>query len=195
MMRIVALALLALTLAGCGEDRPRRRRRAADDEVAAGPAAVADGGVDNAVQITRYPDQAFVEAETNRDPFRNYAAMFQVVQPEAQQTDRPVVMADTGIDEMRLIGIITGVADPRAMLIDRNGVGYTVRRGVFLGRTEVVQAGGAEGLPVPLNWRVERIQANQLVLTRDDPTAPNRPPLTRVMPLREDEENERPLLR
>jgi type IV pilus assembly protein PilP len=64
-----------------------------------------------------------------------------------------------------------------------------VRRGEYIGRSEVVQAGGTEELPVTLNWRVDRIRPGEVVLTRDDPTAPNRPPLTRVLLLRDEHED------
>jgi type IV pilus assembly protein PilP len=148
----------------------------------------ADAGVDAGPAQPGYRDEDFVEADTNRDPFRNYAAMFQAG-PVAEQTTRDVKMPETSIDEMRLIAIVSGVADPRAMLVDRDGVGHVVRRGNFIGRPEIVQAGGLEELAVTLHWRVDRIRPNAVVLTRDDPTAPNRPPLTRVLPLREEDED------
>lgn len=136
-----------------------------------------------------YRDQDFVEADTNRDPFRNYAASFQAAASAAgPSTTRPVKLADTSIEEMRLIAVVSGVPDPRAMIVDREGVGHSVRRGEFLGRPEIVQAGGLEELPVTLHWRVDRIRPNEIVLSREDPTAPNRPPLTRVLPLREESE-------
>jgi len=40
-------------------------------------------------------------------------------------------------------------------------------------------------MPVTLNWRVDRIRPGSVVLTREDPTAPDKPPLTRVLPLHE----------
>jgi type IV pilus assembly protein PilP len=178
----IAVLFIAIALAGCGDEIRVGRP---DTSGVLSVAAPLDGGaVDAGMEPTRYRDEDFVEADTNRDPFRNYAAMFAVV-PPPPEGGREVVMGETGIDEMRLIGIITGVADPRAMLIDRNGRGWTVRRGMYLGRPEIQQATGTEAVPVVLNWRVDRIRENELVLTREDPTAPNRPPLTRVLPLRD----------
>lgn len=73
------------------------------------------------------------------------------------------------------------------MLVDPLGVGHVVERGDYIGRPEVVQAGtGAEGMPVTLNWRVDRIRPNEVVLTREDPTAPDRTPLARVIPLHDE---------
>lgn len=197
----LALALL-LGLAGCEEEPIRVGRGGAGGggassggppSAGAGPNAAPEAAAeapDAGPQPTQYRDEDFVEADTNRDPFRPFASMFRVEAPELERAGRDVVMPETSIDEMRVIGIVTGMPNPRAMLIDRNGVGHTVRRGEYIGRSEVVQAGGTESLPVTLNWRVDRIRADRIVLVREDPTAPNRPPLTRVLPLREDDESE-----
>jgi hypothetical protein len=72
------------------------------------------------------------------------------------------------------------------MLVDPSGVGYTVRRGEAICRPEIVQTGGAESVAVPLHWRVERIRDDAIVLSREDRTGPNRPPITRVIQLHED---------
>jgi type IV pilus assembly protein PilP len=113
-----------------------------------------------------------------------------VARPTRDPVQREVIMARTAIDEMRLIAIVSGVANPSAMLTDRDGIGHTVRRGDYLGRAEVVQTGGESELPITLNWRIDRIRPGEVVITREDPTAPNRPPLTRVLALHDDEETE-----
>ena len=197
-MRVLGAAssvlLLMLALSGCDDEPIRVGRGSQPRSAPVGPAAPvpagdADAGADTRATLRQYRDEDFVEADTNRDPFRNYAASFQAVATAAgPTTTRTVAMSDTSIEEMRLIAIVSGVADPRAMIVDREGVGHTVRRGEYIGRPEIVQAGGIEELPVTLNWRVDRIRPNEVVLTREDPTAPNRPPLTRVLPLRDDQQ-------
>ncbi|HEY6881735.1 MAG TPA: pilus assembly protein PilP [Polyangiales bacterium] len=132
-----------------------------------------------------YRDSDFVESEQNRDPFRNYSTELRVRAPVVAQ--RTVLMPDTAIEEMKLIAIISGVEQPCAMIVDQRGVGYVTTRGDFVGKADVVQGGGADALPVALNWRVDRIRDNEVVLAREDPTAPNRPPLTRVIALHGDE--------
>lgn len=198
--RSTLAAMLLLALAGCDDEPIRVGRGMGPSGTAATGQAMASGAqADGADAGTRagaadrqYRDEDFVEAETNRDPFRNYAASFQAVAAaQRAETTRPVKLSETSIDEMRLIGIVSGVPDARAMIVDREGVGHTVRRGEFVGRGEVVQAGGIDALPVTLHWRVERIRPAEIVLTREDPTAPNRPPLTRVLPLREREDDVR----
>lgn len=190
---VAGLLTVMLALLGACEEETIQVGRGLGAQAAPGtppPAAdpAADAGVDAGPAQPGYRDEDFVEADTNRDPFRNYAATFQAG-PVQERSTRHVKMPDTSIDEMRLIAIVSGVADPRAMIVDREGVGQVVRRGDFIGRAEVVQAGGIEELAVTLNWRVDRIRPNAVVLTRDDPTAPNRPPLTRVLPLREEDED------
>lgn len=132
-----------------------------------------------------YRDSDFSESEQNRDPFRNYATELKARVPVVAQ--RTVLMPDTAIEQMKLIAIVSGVEQPCAMLVDQRGVGYVTTRGDFVGKADVVQGGGADALPVALNWRVDRIRDNEVVLAREDPSAPNRPPLTRVIPLHEDD--------
>ena len=128
----------------------------------------------------------FVEAEANRDPFRKFPDIFAAKLSSAPQ--RAVVMPSSSIDEMRLIAIVAGSSLEYAMVIDGSGVGYTLRRGDYVGRPDIIQVGGAEGVPVTINWRVDRIRPNEIVLSREDPTAPNRPPLIRSVPLRDSTE-------
>ncbi len=131
-----------------------------------------------------FTDEDFSELDVqNRDPFRSFAKAFKA--QAAAPAQRRVLMPSTSLDEMNLIAIVTGIATPRAMLTDTAAVGHVVRRGDYIGRPEVVQTGGSEGMPVTLNWRVDRIRPGSVVLTREDPSSPDKPPLTRVMPLHE----------
>jgi hypothetical protein len=139
-----------------------------------------------------FKDSDFVESEHNRDPFRSL--MVELAKTaKAPVTQRKVLMPNTPIDALKLIAIVTGIAQPRAMIVDEKGVGYVASRGDFVGQAEVVQSGGTENLPVSLNWRVDRIRENEVVLAREDPSAPNRPPLTRVIPLHQPEDGEQQL--
>lgn len=181
----VGLLSTALALTACGDDTPKMSSRqslgAKDKAAAAAAKGAAGSATDGALATLEYRDEAFVEAESNRDPFREYLTLFKNVQ--IQQGQRVVIMPTTSMDQMRLIAIVSGVARPRAMLVDGKGMGWTVERGDYIGRPEIVQTGGDEGVPVSLNWRVDRIRPAELVLTREDPTSPNRPSLTRIIPL------------
>lgn len=134
-----------------------------------------------------YDDQVFDEDTLeNRDPFRSFVDTFKIEAPETVQ--RRVIMPDTTVDQMHLVAIVGRLPQPRAMLVDPDGVGHVVKRGDYVGRAEVVEAGGSEGVPVTLNWRVDRIRSNEVVLAREDPTDPDQPPLTRVLTLYTEEE-------
>jgi type IV pilus assembly protein PilP len=49
---------------------------------------------------------------------------------------------------------------------------------------------GTAGTVYEINWRVDRIRSSDIVLVREDPSNPDVPSATRVIPLRpEDEPN------
>ena len=193
--------LLVLALWGCDDHDPNAvlsQGAAPPSPPSVRPAAIAPSAAPAAAQTSApseraYRDSDFVESEQNRDPFRSYAIELRAKAPVVAQ--RMVLMPETAIDDMRLIAIISGVDQPRAMIVDAAGVGYTATRGDFLGKAEVVQGPGADALPVALNWRVGRIRDNEVVLAREDPTAPGRAPLTKVIALHEDDPAASKLLR
>ena len=184
------LLLAAVGMAGCGGDDEEEYQglglgAGAD---ASGEGSGEGGAEQSAAQLdsgpTIYTDDDFSELDIqNRDPFRSFARAFKA--QAAAPAQRRVLLPSTSLDEMKLIAIVTGIATPRAMLTDTAQVGHVIRRGDYIGRPEVVQTGGSEGMPVTLNWRVDRIRPGSVVLTREDPTSPDKPPLTRVMPLHE----------
>lgn len=137
--------------------------------------------------VFEYEDEDFVEIDIeHRDPFRSFVTYFNV--RVAAPAQRRVLMSDTSVDDMRLIAIVTGIPQPRAMFTDAGNVGHVVKRGDYIGRPEVIEAGGGDSMPITLNWRVERIRDAELVLTREDPVASDEPPLTRVVPLHDRDE-------
>lgn len=191
---------IAFGLAGCedevvvGGTAPPSAAPAAVAPQSATPApnaaaATADASPDSSGTPLSYVDDDFVELDVrNRDPFRRFVAV--AVGANAPSVQRRVIMPQTSIDEMRLIAIVGGIAQPRAMLQDTSGVGFVVKKDDYIGREEILQAGGSDSMPVTLNWQVARIRSasGEVVLTRTDPTAPDRPPLTRVIPLHDEEE-------
>jgi type IV pilus assembly protein PilP len=192
-IRIFACVLLVATLGavGCGGDdeeftgaiglgapgatKQKKETTKADAEASVSPIESAP---------VMYNDEDFAELDIqNRDPFRSYARVFRA--QAAAPAQRRVLLPSTSLDEMKLIAIVTGITTPRAMLTDTANVGHVIRSGDYIGRPEVVKTGGSEGMPVTLNWRVDRIRPGSVVLTREDPSSPDKPPLTRVMPLHE----------
>jgi type IV pilus assembly protein PilP len=132
-----------------------------------------------------FKDDDFVESERNRDPFRSFASSFGKRGPEASvPSQRKVVMPDTPVEDMRLIAVISGLARAKAMLIDKHSVGYVVQRGDYVGLPRVVQT--ADSVPMAINWRVDRIRENEVVLTRQDSSNPGTPPLSRIITMRDE---------
>jgi len=183
-----ATALAGLLFYACDDAPPANPAAGAAAAVpaAAAPRAAANASAaaaSTAAEALSYRDSDFVDSERNRDPFRSFASELKGKAPIVAQ--RAVIMPNTPIDAMKLIAIISGINQPRAMLVDEKGVGYVTARGDFVGKADVVQGGGSENIPIALNWRVDRIRDNEVVLAREDPSAPNRPPLTKVIPLHE----------
>lgn len=153
-----------------------------------GLAALAgDAGVDAAVLATPdFQEVEFSESDRSRDPFRSYTDLLKEEAQPAVRSQRDVLLEDYAIDELKLLGIVTRV-EPRAMLVDPTGKGHVVRRGQFVGRPEIVQPPGTGTASYEINWRVDRIRENDIVLVREDPKNPDVPTATKVIPLRAEE--------
>ena len=136
-----------------------------------------------------YTENDFVESDRNRDPFRSVLVQTQPINtPLANQ--RKVALPEYSIDELRLMAIVLGSDQPRAMFIDPTGKGTVVYKGTFVCRPEVVHLGGTGGPEYQLNWRVDRIREGDVVLIREDPAQPAIPPATRVIPLHPEADKE-----
>ena len=79
-------------------------------------------------------------------------------------------------------------SDFDALLTDPGGLGWVAKVGDFVGKSELVHAGGPTGTDVAVNWRVDRIRDGDIVFIREDPSHPEIPPTTRVVALRTPEE-------
>lgn len=177
------LIWLLWLISGCGEDIPVTTSRSLGPAGTALKATKTDGDEadgDEAGEF-RFGEDDFIETQGNRDPFRSFMDAF--VSKLVSTPQRAVVMSTASIDEMRLVALVNAASEDYAMVVDSAGVGYTLRRGDYVGRSEVIQVGGAEGVPVTLNWRVDRIRPDALVLSREDPMGPNKPPLIKAIPL------------
>ena len=129
----------------------------------------------------------FTENERSRDPFRSFAATFVEDTKAKVHSQREVILSQYALDELKLIGIVTRAEPAKAMLVDPTGKGFVIQRGNFVGRADVVTAAGSSGATYEINWRVDRIRSSDVVLIREDPSNPDVPSATRVIPLRPDE--------
>lgn len=139
-----------------------------------------------------FTENDFVENDRSRDPFRSFAAGFVADAKRPSANQRQVTVGEYAIDELKLVGIIMSGDYPRAMLIDPNGKGWTLKRGDYVGKADVVHVGGASGTDYQLNWRVDRVRPSDLVLVREDPAQPGVPPATKVIPLHPEEQSQKP---
>jgi type IV pilus assembly protein PilP len=170
-------------LCACGEEHVEQSGRgmsggdsSSAPKLAAAQAAKLEG--------LSFKDDDFVESERHRDPFRSFTLAARTHGPEvALETQRLVIMPETAVEEMKLIAVISGLTRPKAMLVDAHNVGYVVQRGDYIGRPKVFQMNGS--VAMTLNWRVDRIRDNEIVLTRQDPSDPGRPPLSRIINMRD----------
>ena len=190
MKRALIVAIVFGGILGC-EDKvititPNRPQNDPAAEAAVAPEST--GGPSSPMR--EYTDEDFVEKDIDsRDPFRSFATVFRA--PAIRDQQRTVIMPETAVDEMRLMSIVQGGLGASAMFVDPGGVGHMVRPNSYIGRPEVIQIGGSEGMPVTLNWRVARIRSDEVVLTREDPLNPDGPPLSRVVRLHDGEGSSR----
>ena len=176
----MVLAVLGTSLWACGDSAPASQRGYGGTAAPHGAvAATASGEKAKEAEALVFKDEDFVESISNRDPFRIYTTVFR--SEDTGEIQREVVMPSTAVEDMRLIAIITGLARPKAMMVDTTGVGYVVERGDYLGRPKVIQAAGSVALA--FNWRVDRIRDNELVLTQPDPSDPSRVGVTKIIEL------------
>jgi type IV pilus assembly protein PilP len=136
-----------------------------------------------------YTENDFVESDRNRDPFRSYLVQSQPVNKQALN-QRKIALSQYSLDELKLVAIVTGGDQARAMFVDPSGKGTVVYKGSFVCRPEVVHIGGSNGPEYQLNWRVDRIRTGDVVLIREDPAQPAIPPATRVIPLHPETEKQ-----
>ena len=180
-------AVLCGLAAGCGSEEVVRGRppsaSAKRASSAAPPGSTAAAG-DAGMPKIDFQEAEFAENERSRDPFRTYELMFVDEARNRVKSQREVVLDQYAIDELKLVGIVTRIQPSKAMLVDPTGKGHIVQRGQFVGRPEVVEAGGARSASYEINWRIDRIREGDIVLVREDPQNPDVPSATRVIALR-----------
>ncbi len=74
--------------------------------------------------------------DTNRDPFRSYLDTW-IERPvrSTQQQQITAIFAKYALEELTLIAVISGDANPRAMFRDPTGLGQTIKRGDYVSKS------------------------------------------------------------
>ncbi len=154
------------------------------------PAAVASASASasgSAIALT-FNEGDFTESDSNRDPFHDFGRAFLPASDTKAVPQYTVILDKFGIDELKLVAIVNSGDGPRAMFIDPHGKGWTVMRGMHIGRGENVKLGTGTLTSYPLYWKIDRIKENEVVLVREDSLHPEVAPTYREIPLHIDGE-------
>ncbi len=177
---------------GCGGDKKPSGAAAVDLAAPAVPTvtATAPPSAQPAAPKVRHQESDFVENERNRDPFRTFNAILAPSDDRARGANiqTTTLLQQYGLDELKLIAVVQSGDYPRAMVLDPTGKGWVIKKGDYLARPEVVHIGGANGTDYQVIWRVDRVRDGEVVLRREDPAQPGIPPVTRILPLRQEGE-------
>jgi Tfp pilus assembly protein PilP len=73
--------------------------------------------------------------DSNRDPFRSYLDTWIERGPKITTTVVQAIFSKYSLEELTLIAVISGDANPRAMFRDPTGLGQTVKRGDYLSKS------------------------------------------------------------
>ncbi|KFA93511.1 MULTISPECIES: pilus assembly protein PilP [Archangium] len=124
---------LALALAGCGEEAAAPAAAAAAKPKAEAPKEKAPV----ATTVVTAPGYVYsYNPMGRRDPFRSPIEdmVRENPQPGAQVTACTEPLCQWDIDQLKLVAVITGDANPMAMVEDPMGRGHIVRRNTRMGR-------------------------------------------------------------
>jgi Tfp pilus assembly protein PilP len=73
--------------------------------------------------------------DANRDPFRSYLDSWIERGPKVTMATVSAICAKYSLEELILIAVVSGDANPRAMFRDPTGLGQTVKRGDYLSKS------------------------------------------------------------
>lgn len=139
------LALVAvLLLAACGDKKPAPARPAAPAAARPGPAAAAPAA-------PAPEDEPAYSSVGKRDPFKSFLG-------DLRASTGAVISRCNGplgqfeLDQFRLVAVVTGFADPVAMVEAPNGVGYSIRKGACLGKNGGLVSTIRSGEVVVTEW-------------------------------------------
>lgn len=105
-----------------------------------GAAAASADAVQQRLAILRRKvlrDEDFNETDdANRDPFRSFTGIFTDRGPRVNLTQAvPAIFGKFALEELTLIAVITGDANPRAMFRDPSGLGQVIKRGDYVSKS------------------------------------------------------------
>ncbi|MFO0563878.1 MAG: hypothetical protein U0269_37990 [Polyangiales bacterium] len=181
-IKLLSLALASTLVIACGDDPPRAdrgtgsgrgapaRNNATNTTRNAADAGVEEAGASGPPAHGRVlADVDFTESDRSRDPFRSFAQNW--IPRQSNENSLPlenIKLANFALDDLRVIAIVVGVANPYAMLTDTSGAGTIIRRGDHVGRPDTIVSPGENGGPHQVPWRVARIVGSRLSRDRSN---------------------------
>lgn len=168
-------SLVAAYLSGCEDDPPPAPPPAATPAATpsangTGPGTTGTGPGQNTRNSNDPPapppmpitDQTFSESGMVRDPFRSFARDFVTGLTSTLPDTREVKLPRYSLDDLRLVAVVLGTDSPYAMVIDPSRTGTILRRGMYVGRQEVIHSNVEGGQDYAVHWRVARISPARL---------------------------------
>ncbi len=143
---------------------------------------------DSRLALPQLKETDFIKSPRRRDPFEPFIELLGKQEEVRKLIQRDVKLKEYDVADLKLIGIITKIGDPRAMVVVPDGTGFVLKRGDYVGRADFVQQGN-RGEPIQVNWRVARVHGSGkeeergIYLVRDDPTTTKGVDITRFIPL------------
>ncbi len=149
MIRAAVALSCAAALAACSSKPPPRPPA----PKAPAPAAAAAGAPDGGTAATPAPEWVY-SSVGKRDPFRSFVDDLEASRGGGV-TPCKTPLGRFELEQLRLVAVVTGLADPVAMVEAPNGVGYSLRRGACLGKNGGVVAAIRSGEVVVAEWAVK----------------------------------------
>jgi type IV pilus assembly protein PilP len=141
---LALLALTALAAAACGEQKSATSK-------AAPPAAAKPAAAPAAPAAPAPEAEVAYSSVGKRDPFKSFLGDLRAT-TGAVVTRCNTPLGRFELDQLRLVAVITGLADPLAMVEAPTGVGYAVRKGACIGKNGGVVATIRTGEVVVTEW-------------------------------------------
>jgi type IV pilus assembly protein PilP len=182
--RILLAILWTLSAASCGGEPPppppaKAPAPAAPPALPPPPGPAEKPAPEQAKVPVELGDKDFLEGPSNRDPFRSFLAEFSRPARRVAKLQRRVILPRYGLDELRLIAVVTGGARAHAMFRDPKGLGVSVKRGDYISKNAA---------------KIKQILADQVVVEIEEQSEDKSAIVDRVIDLhpkveRETEEN------
>lgn len=130
MMKFIVLTLIAaslIILPGCNDSQPVKVSKKKTTRVAAKnkKPVVDDIAIVEKKELFRY------QSENRRDPF---VTLLKIREPIAEEVETETPLQTFGLKELRLIAIVIGQDEPRAMVVAPDNKAYTLVTGIKVGR-------------------------------------------------------------